>query len=93
MIMTKKVAAISVALVVGQALAASAPAQTQGSEQRRICRSTQTTATRMGGSRICKTAAEWREIDRMRERERDAEGDTFRTERVASQPITTPAPN
>jgi hypothetical protein len=29
-------------------------------DQRRICRNTQATGTRLGGRRICRTAAEWR---------------------------------
>ena len=89
---SRKAAAIAVTLVLGQALAAAAPAQTQGSEGRRICRTPQTTSTRMAPPRICKTAAEWREIDGLRDRQAESEGQVFRRERVEAQPPSVASP-
>jgi hypothetical protein len=88
---TRKAAAIPVALILSQALAANA--QTPGHEGRRICRVPETTATRMAPPRICKTAAEWRAIDNLRERQAETEGQIFSRERVESQPPAVASPN
>ncbi|NML06856.1 hypothetical protein [Sphingomonas sp. G-3-2-10] len=48
------------------AIAQDAPVQTQAvnpPEERKICKRTQDTGSRMGSKRICKTAAEWRAME------------------------------
>ena len=91
--LTRKAATISMMLVLSQPLTATALAQTRDGEGRRVCRSPQTTATRMAPARICKSVAEWREIDRVRDQRAESEGQIFQRERVESQPPSVPAPN
>jgi hypothetical protein len=88
----RKAAAISAMLILGQTLAATALAQTPDNEGRRICRTTQATHSRMAARRVCRTAAQWRELDRERDERSDANGQVVR-ESVDSRPASVASPN
>lgn len=59
-------------LVAGSAAASSggtaAPAAAPAQVEKRICKRMGTSESRMGSKRICKTAAEWKRMDRNDER-------------------------
>ena len=79
------------AMLAAQLLVAAAFAQSPD-DSRVLCKSTIVSATRLPQPRTCRTMAQWRELERQRERERNADGQSFRQEEVASQPPRPPSP-
>ena len=79
------------AMLAVQMLVASVFAQSPD-DTRILCKSTIVSATRLPQPRTCRTMAQWRELERQRERERSADGQSFRQEEVASQPPRPPSP-
>lgn len=54
---------LSAPVLPAQDVPAQEPATTTAKPERKICKRTQDTGSRMGSARVCKTAAEWRGED------------------------------
>ena len=81
--------AIIATMLAGQVLVAAAFAETPN-DNRMLCRSGAATGTHMPAPRICKTMAEWRDLEKQRDRRGD--GEVAHPEGVMSQPMRPLAP-
>jgi hypothetical protein len=78
-------------MLAGQLLVAAAFAQSPDDNRIR-CKTETQTASRMQASRVCRTAAQWRQIEAQRELDQKASGENLRRELVESAPRSVPSP-
>ena len=78
-------AAILLLMLPGQLLVAAAFAQSPD-DSHVLCKREEVTSTHLPPPRTCRTVAQWRALDKQRQRERSADGQTFLRQPIEVQP-------